>query len=373
MQRNYSVGLFILTRFIAVLLASALPPTTPTRAQTGTHIVASFSILADVAQAIAGDAAVVETLIPVGQNPHSFQPTPQDVVTLSEADAVLLVGIDFEEGLLPVLEETAANQMVVVSDCVPIRPFGDDYDADQASADHAQDGAQEHTDIAAQCASHHTLIDTAFAMGNAHDHSAFVGMLYEGVCEGDGDQHAGEHAHDAGSCDPHVWTDPVNVALWTLMIRDALTGLDPANAELYTANAEVYLGALAELDHEIREILTAIPAEQRYIVTNHLAFNYFAARYELEVIGAVIPGGSTGAEPSAQDVVRLIETIMAYGVSAIFTETTVSTNLAEQIADETGADIVQLYTGSLSDPDGPAPTYLEYIRFNTMQIAQALQ
>lgn len=373
MPQKYRARLFVLTMLIIVTNISPMPAITSARVQTAPHIIASFSILADVTQAVAGDAALVETLIPVGQNPHSFQPTPQDVVRLSNADAVLVVGINFEEGLLPVLDEAAPDQLVVVSGCVPIRLFGIAHDADHAGADDNHNDAHAASPIAEQCAAHHTQVDAAFAIDDRHDdgdeHNHIGGMLYEGICDETGDQ----HAHDTGSCDPHVWTDPMNVALWTLMIRDTLTNLDPGNAELYAANAETYLNALAELDHEIHDMLVDIPAGQRIIVTNHLAFNYFAARYNLEVIGTVIPGGNTGAEPSAQDVINLIETILEYGVPAIFTETTVSDNLAQQIADETGARIVPLYTGTLSTPDGPAPTYFDYMRFNAKQIAQALQ
>jgi ABC-type Zn uptake system ZnuABC Zn-binding protein ZnuA len=138
-------------------------------------------------------------------------------------------------------------------------------------------------------------------------------------------------------------------------------------------NADAYVQQLAALDSDIQALMAAIPAEQRVMVTNHLTFNYFAARYGLTTVGVILPGGSTGSEPSARDVTDLIDTINNSGVRAIFTETTASDDLAQQIADETGAHIVQLYTGSLSDTDGPAATYIDYMRYNAEQIAAALQ
>ncbi|MBN1563281.1 MAG: zinc ABC transporter substrate-binding protein, partial [Anaerolineae bacterium] len=187
-----------------------------------------------------------------------------------------------------------------------------------------------------------------------------LGVVGEGVCD------------DAG-CDPHVWTDPANVVLWTYAIRAALSERDPANAALYAANADAYLDDLIALDSDIRSLFAPIPVEQRIMVTNHLTFGYFAARYGLTVVGVILPGGGTGSEPSAQDVIGLIDTIKESGARAIFTETTVSDSLAQQIAAETGAQIVRLYTGSLSEVDGPAATYEAYMRFNAGQIAAALQ
>lgn len=378
MFQKHRVRLFVLSLFaLSIIVTTGAGAASNVQAQNNPlKIVASFSIVADVAQVVAGDAAVVNSLIPIGQDPHAFQPTPKNVVRLSEADAVFVVGINFEENLLPVLEEAAANRMVVVSECVPVRLFGDAHDDEH---DHeGEDVDHDHHDMLSEpCATHHALVDAALADSDDHDeddhhaHTGIVGLVTDGVC-GEDNHGTGDHTHAAGSCDPHVWLDPVNVALWTLTIRDTLSALDPAHADVYTANADAYLQALAALDREIHDLLAAVPAQNRYIVTNHQSFNYFAARYGFEIVGTVIPG-SPGTEPSAQDIVRLIETIQEFGVPAIFTETTVSENLADQIADETGAQIVRLYTGSLSRPDEPAATYLDYMRFNATQIATALQ
>ncbi len=217
---------------------------------------------------------------------------------------------------------------------------------------------------------------------------AALGMLYAVACEGhdhehedadaDADhQHEGEmdhdHEHAEGACDPHVWMEPHNPMYWTMLIRDALTELDPANAEVYRTNADVYLQELDALAHDfVMEAVETVPADNRILVTNHEFLGYFAVRYGFEVVGTVIPAGATGAEPSAASIAALIDAVNEEGVSAIFAETTVSTDIAEQIAEETGVQVLTLYSGSLSDADGPASTYIDYMRFNVTTIVEAL-
>jgi ABC-type Zn uptake system ZnuABC Zn-binding protein ZnuA len=318
------------------------------------HVVASFSILADVAHSVAGDAADIETLISIGADPHSFEPSARDVATLSDADVVLVVGVNFEQNLTGVLKEAAGDQVVAVSACVPVREVSSEimHEDDKPYDEVYQPGQLEET-----CRAHHASVKETFGVP---EQGGVLGMVYEGVCQ---------NAH----CDPHVWTDPANTALWALMIRDTLTRLDPANADVYAQNTDAYLAELVSLDGEIAALIDAVPSERRVIMTNHASLNYFAVRYGLRLVGVVIPGGSTSAEPSVGDVLNLITTVQDNHVPAIFTETTVSEDLARQVADETGVSIVRLYTGSLSEAGGPAATYLDYMRFNAEQIAGALK
>jgi ABC-type Zn uptake system ZnuABC Zn-binding protein ZnuA len=308
---------------------------------------------------VSGDAADVETLIPLGADPHEFEPSAQDVVKLSEADVVFVAGLNFEGGLLDVLRQ-ASRTYYEMWGCLPIRPFT------EGTADHAPTSASTpeppaQTDsLDALCASQYDAVKTAFGL----DSLALAGTVTR----------TDSGYYDVlAAPDPHVWTDPVNTALWTLMIRDILSEVDQDNADLYAQNAAAYLTQLAALDQDIAAQVATIPPEHRVIVTNHAALNYFAARYDLQVVGVVIPGGSTTAEPSVQDVLKLVQTVQDQHVPAIFTETTVSQNLAQQVADETGAQIVQLYTGSLSGADGPAGTYLDYMRYDVGLIAGALK
>lgn len=350
---------------IAALVLGAAAATPRAHAQDRLRVIASFSILADVVANVAGSAADVESLIPRGANPHSFEPSAQNVVALSEADVVFIVGMHFEESLQEVVREATDGALYELWGCLPIRPVAaelsavDDHDHDEVDDDdHAGDLAPDNLDTL--CADHTSAVQSAFGL------DALV--LPGAVTRGDA-----QYFDVLAAVDPHVWTDPVNVALWTLMIRDMLSASDPANADIYAANAAAYLHELAALHGEIDALIAAIPAERRVIVTNHLALNYFAQRYGLTLVGVVIPGGSTSAEPSVQDVLTLIDTVKDVGVPAIFTETTVSDSLARQIADESGAQIVPLYTGSLSASDGPAATYTDYMRFNAAQIADALR
>jgi ABC-type Zn uptake system ZnuABC Zn-binding protein ZnuA len=363
---------------IAILALPAIPPRSQAQGDR-LNVIASFSILADVVAQVAGEDAAVTSLMPVGANPHAYSPSAQDVAALSDADLVFVVGANYEEGLLPVLREAAGANVVAASQCVPIRPISGvvdpDHHAEQHDGEHnGERGHEEPVRFGAPCDTHYEAVAAAFDQDAAALLSGTLGPLNTLACPGDvHHDEKDEHAHDPGSCDPHVWTDPLNAALWTLTIRDTLAARDPDHADAYAANAERYLGELAALDAEVRALIETIPADRRAIITNHAAFNYFAARYGLELVGVVIPGGSTTSEPSVQEVLRLIETVQAHHVAAIFTETTVSEALARQIADETGAALVPLYTGSLSQPEDGAGTYLDYIRFNAATIAEALR
>ncbi|MBP7689178.1 MAG: zinc ABC transporter substrate-binding protein, partial [Thermoflexales bacterium] len=183
---------------------------------------------------------------------------------------------------------------------------------------------------------------------------------------------SGGHHHDSG--DPHFWLDPNNVIKYVENIRDALQKIDPLAAVYYGANAGTYIEQLKALDRVISDQIAAIPENRRLIVTNHESFGYFADRYGFKVIGTIIPSVSTGSAPSAQQLARLIDTIKATGASAIFLETGTNPQLAQQIASETGIKVVtDLYSHSISDPRGPAPTYVDMIQANALAIVKALK
>lgn len=345
------------------------------------RVIASSSILADVAGRVAGEAAEVTSLMPLFADPHSYTPAPRDLVALAEADAILVVGAGLEENLTVALEDLAGDSpLITVSRCVNILPFGmGTSEAAEQLADHAQDD-DPLRGIAAQCAAHHAELESllghhedAEQAHEAESHAASLGMLYTLACGGHDDDHAGDNDHAAGGCDPHVWTDPHNVMLWTLLIRDTLSELDPASAATYAANAAAYLAELQALvEDEVEPLLGSIPPESRRLVTNHLAFSYYAQAFDLEMLGTVLPGASTLAEPSAAEIAALIGAIRDNNIPAVFAETTANRTLAEQVAAETGVAFYALYSGSLSEPDGPAGTYLDYTRHNTRVITEAL-
>ncbi len=273
------------------------------------RVIAVETFLVDIAQNVAGERLTVEALLPIGAEPHGYEPTPRDIARVAESDLLIVNGAGLE-GFLEALLRDAGGHVQIV----------------EASA-----GVSGRT------------------------------------------PQAGEAPFE-GRPDPHFWLDPLRVVRYVENIRDALIRIDPEGAEEYTRNAEAYMARLQALDRWIREQVAAIPPERRLLVTNHESLGYFAERYGFRIVGTVLPGLSDEVSPSAQEVARLVEAIRAAGVRAIFLETGASPVLAQQVASEAGVAVVtELYTHSLSAPDGPAPTYIEMMRYNVRVIVQALQ
>lgn len=177
-----------------------------------------------------------------------------------------------------------------------------------------------------------------------------------------------------GEGDPHVWFDPIRVKQMVATVAAGLTAIDPGGAASYEARRTAYAAELDALDAEIAAAVDTIPPERRKLVTNHDALAYFADRYGLDVVGTVIPGLETTAEPSAREVAALVETIEREGVPAIFAENTAAPGLAEGLAAEAGVAIVDdLYTDSLGEPGSGADTYLGLMRTDTALIVAALR
>lgn len=282
------------------------------------EIVTTTSILGDVVGRVVAESGRVKVLIPVGADPHSFQASAAQAVTLQQADLIVVSGLNLEEGLHDVIEAAEAEGVTVVeaASFVATLPFGE--------------GTHEHEE--------------------------------------------GTHEHEEGTLDPHIWTDPARMADVVAGLGEALAGADPVCADRWRAAAEVYRQELLALDVEIEAILAAIPTGQRKLVTNHRAFGYFADRYGFEVVGAIIPGGATLAAPSPADLAELVETLRREGVRAIFSETTQPEDLAAAVAAELGGrvEVVRLYTGSLGQPGSGADTYVGMQRINAQRIAAAL-
>ena len=174
--------------------------------------------------------------------------------------------------------------------------------------------------------------------------------------------------------DPHFWFDPLRAKAAVSHIAARLSGLDPDGAEAYDSNSREYSKELDELHDWIGGQITSIPPERRLLVTSHDSFGYLARRYGFKVIGTVAPGVTTEVEPSAVEMVRLIEDVRRQGVKAIFTEINGVDRLARAIAEETGAQLVNgLYTGSLGDGSGGAGTYIRMMRTNVREIVGALR
>jgi ABC-type Zn uptake system ZnuABC Zn-binding protein ZnuA len=181
-----------------------------------------------------------------------------------------------------------------------------------------------------------------------------------------------EEGFDQG--DPHVWFNVANAEVMAANIRDALIAADPTHRDAYTTQATVYLAQLDELDSWIRQQVATIPPDNRKLVTNHDAFGYYVAAYGLELVGTVIPGLDTQAEPSAKDIAALVDTIRTQHVKAIFTEASLNPKLEQQIADEAGVTIVDnLYGDALGPAGSGADTYIGMMRTDTTLIVDALK
>lgn len=304
------------------LLLAACGNTSSAVSGDGLKVVASTTIIGDVVAQVGGDLISLTVMLPPGTDPHTFEPRPQDVAALSDAHVVVISGLGLEESLEPALEANAKGAIV-----------------------HASAGIEV---------------------------LAFEGEEHEEV-EHEGEEHEGEesHAHEDG--DPHTWTDPNNVIIWTLNIAAALAEADPANADAYQVNAEAYIASLRDLDAWIRSEVAGIPPERRKLVTDHRAFGYFADEYGFEQVGALVGSFSTNASSSAQEIAALEDAIRAQNVPAVFVGTTVNPALAEQVAQDTGTQIVSVYTGSLTAPGGEADSYLAFMRYNVSAIVEALK
>lgn len=310
-------------------------------AQDGLKVVATTTILADVAQNVAGEQFTVTPLIPADTDPHAFEPSTADAALIADADLLLTVGAGYEAFVSDLLLTVGeAVPVVAVSDGITILPYGEHHhDEDEAASTPEPE----------------TLgVLGAELACDAHEHHE--------------DEAADEHDH--AGCDPHVWHDVANVIAWTINLADAFAALDPANGDTYRANAVAYIAQLELLDADIRAQVEMIPAERRVLITNHEFMGYYAHAYGFEIAATVLPASATGTEVSPRDLAALIDLVRAEGVPAIFAENTTTPQLADLIAQEAGITVVTtLYSDALG---ADAPSYIEMMRANTAAIVAAL-
>jgi len=272
-------------------------------------VVATFSILGDLVRQVGGERVEVVTLVGPDGDGHVYSPTPADGRRLAAAKVVVTNGLRFE-GWINRLVRSSATKAAIVEAAKGVQPITE---------------------------------------------------------ERAGDSHG--HAH--GAVDPHAWQSVPNTKIYIANIRDALVAADPAGRAAYEAKAEEFLKALDALDAEVRATVARIPADRRRIITSHDAFAYFEKAYGLDFVAP--QGVSTDSEASAKDVARIIQQIRREKIRAVFVENISDARLAERIAKETGAKIGErLYSDALSQPDGPAATYIDMIRHNIRAISTAL-
>lgn len=303
----------------ALLAATALAALPAAAMAEPLKVVATFSIIGDMARQVGGDRIDLTVLVGPNGDAHVYEPKPQDAARIGAAEVVLANGLKFE-GFINRVVEASGTKAPVVELTKGVTPI--------------EAGADEHGHEA----------ETAEAGHEADDHGAF---------------------------DPHAFQSVPNAIIYVANIADAFCAADAAGCDSYKANAAAYTETLKALDTELRAAVAAIPEGKRTIITSHDAFGYFAKEYGITFLAP--EGISTDAEASAADVAKLIDQVREDSASAVFVENVSNPRLIEQIAKETGLKVGgALYSDALSAADGPAATYADMMRYNIRTIAGAI-
>ena len=287
---------------IASLALSAVAG--PACAEGKLKVVTTFTVIADMAQNVAGDAAEVVSITRPGAEIHDYSPTPRDLVKAQDADLILWNGLFLERWFEQFFSNLRDVPDATISDgVVPIAISGGDY---------------------------------------------------------------------AGKPNPHAWMALDSAEIYVDNIRDALSKADPSNAETYAANAEAYKRQIAEVIGPLRATARALPPEHRWLVTSEGAFSYLARDFDLQEV--YLWPINADAQGTPHQVRAVIDTVRAPNIPVVFSESTVSDKPARQVARETGAEYGGvLYVDSISEPDGPVPTYLDLLRVTSETIVKGLQ
>ena len=275
------------------------------------RVVTTVSPITNIVQNVAGTRAEVTGIVPEGTNSHTFEPAPSDAGAMAEADVVFVNGLHLEE---PTIDLAESN----VRDGVEIVALGEQT----ISPDEY-------------------IFDFSFP-------------------------------EEQGDPNPHLWTNPPYAKRYAEIVEDTLSELDPGNADVYEQNYEAFAERIDELDGIVREVTETVPPENRKLLTYHDSFPYFAREYGWTVIGAIQP--SDFAEPTAQDVARLIDQVREEQVPAIFGSEVFASPVLEQIAAETGAEYIDdLRDDDLpGDPGDPDHSYVGLMVFDFRTFMGAL-
>ena len=303
-------------------------------------VLATTPMLGEFVKQVAKDNIDVRVLMPYGVDTQHFEPSPQDVKKIDEAELVFYVGIKYEPTALNKLLHNASNSKQVLVEIGPqVNPieFGHDDHDDHDEHDDDKD-KHDHDDE------------------DEHDED-----------EHDEDKHEG---HDHGTFDPHFWFDPNRVALAVDAIKEELIKLDPENKNAYEEAANNYLEKLKALDQEIVTLIESIPSDNRGIVTTHESLGYLEDRYGLEVIATVIPSLTSEDGVTPKGLVEVIEEIKEHGIKVIFIESESPTQSAEIVAKEANAKLVSgLWVETLQENQ----SYIDFLKTNVSLIVENLK
>lgn len=274
-------------------------------------IVVTTNILGDVVSEIARDQAEVVTLMRPNADPHSFEISAQQAARMQSATLLVSNGLGLEEGL------------------------------------------QQHLDSASDAGV------AQFVAGDVIDTIDYAPAASE---------------TENPTVDPHFWTDPRQMIAVARELGTALSAIEGIDAQALAQSTAAYTRQLEQLDADMQAAFDAITPQHRKLVTNHHVFGYLATRFDFDIVGAIIPGGSTLAAPSASDLRDLVDAIEAAQVSTIFADSSQPDRLVQVLADEAQlhVDVVALFTESLTEASGEAGSYLAMMRANTERISTGL-
>jgi zinc/manganese transport system substrate-binding protein len=290
----------------------------PTLSAQPLPVVASFSILADMVREVGGPHVEVTSLVGPNTDAHVFDPTPADAKRIASARLVFVNGLGFEGWLDRLVKASGYRGPIVI----------------------ASKG-----------------VKTPLQLKDAHDHA--------GAAKGHG------HQHSHGAPDPHAWQNLANAERYVETIRIALAAALPAHSAELEQRATDYIKRIRALDLATKAQIAAVAVERRRVITSHDAFGYFAAAYGVTFYP--LQGLATGSEPTAAEVVRVIDLIKKNKVSAIFTENISDPRVLERIAKDSGAKVGgRLYADALTEPGTSADTYLKMFQHNVTTIVQGI-
>lgn len=334
-------------------LAACTSATNGSGEQNGTlNVVTTTTQLHDFAEQVGGSDIQLTSLLQPGSSAHGYEPSPADLIALGNADVLIMNGAGLDEFIEKEIEASGfAGTIIDASSGVDLN-LAREITAEGLGGE-AHDHAEEaHADEANADETPETHADEANA-DEAHADEA--------------------HAHDE-SLNPHLWTAPRFAQAMVTEIAAGLSEADPAHASEYEQRAADYNAQLGELDLWVAAQFERVPDADRVLVTGHDSLRYYLHDYNIAFAGSLLPNFEDNSQPSATEIEALIESINANGVKAIFVESTLSPKLAQTVARETGAQVLEeqsLYVDSLGAEGTGAEHYIAATVHNTRVILEA--
>ncbi|KLU55025.1 hypothetical protein EL84_23310 [Paenibacillus sp. VT-400] len=327
------------------------------------NVQVSFYPMYEFTKNVAGDLADVHTLVPAGTEPHDWEPTPQDIASIEEADVLVYNGAGMESWIDQVTGSLSNASLIQVEASKGINLLeGGEHEHHHGESEATEhDHDHDHANEATTEAHDHDHADEATAEEHDHDHDA--------EAEAEAEAEAG-HDHDHGGLDPHVWLSPALAVKEVRNIEAGLAQAAPEHAEQFKQNADAYIAQLESLDQDFKAAVT--DSKRKDFITQHAAFGYLAKEYGLQQVP--IAGLSPEQEPSAAQMASVIDFAKEHQVKMIFFETLVSSKVSETIASEVGAKTAVLnpIEGLTEEEIAAGMDYISVMRQNLEALKLAL-